>query len=433
MSGLLLALWIASIGADRIDFLGGHGSFRFTPFILMTPIVGIAELLRRARLQRPLQISSSVLGYAAVVSALITVAFVSVFGAQELPESAARAALLLSQVLGTFAIAVLARDRDDFLLLLARGALACLVVYVLFDVAEALWWIGRWPPTMRFGPAIVHFDSLQNAGPIPRLAGPVADGNRGGFVLLFYIAAIARGERRVWLRRAGITLAVLLLAATISRSATLGAVAALGMALWTGRVRVTRRVLAVASLLATAAVAAVLVRPTLLDDVAAMEYSPLAERVSPDVGSARAHVAVIERGLENATESVRRASIGLGYGNAYVVLQDIFPGNKYGNFHSLYVTMFAECGIVALVLTLVLLAGPLVFGGPWREVIAGAVAFNLFYQTTSEPTFWFVLALAWFGMTWRASGQLVYLQRDFLGGPVRRMDVVDVERASTGG
>lgn len=96
--------------------------------------------------------------------------------------------------------------------------------------------------------------------------------------------------------------------------------------------------------------------------------------------------------------------IGLGYGNSHLVLQDVFPGNKYGNFHSLYVSMFAEAGVGALVLVLVLLLTPLLVGGPWRSLIAGAVMFNIFYQTPAEPAFWFALASAWLTMPAFARG-----------------------------
>ena len=86
--------------------------------------------------------------------------------------------------------------------------------------------------------------------------------------------------------------------------------------------------------------------------------SPAAQRLSTGEGSAQSHLALIERGLGDATESVPTALIGLGYGNSHLVLQDVFPGNKYGNFHSLYVSMFAESGVAALLLTLILIFTP---------------------------------------------------------------------------
>jgi hypothetical protein len=398
MSNALLALWIALIGADRIDLAGGHGPFILTPFLALTPIVALSELVRRRRSGRRIELSRNAIGYAAVATALVCVALLSVFGAEEMPVSAARTFLLVADVAGTFVVALLCADRTDLVPVLARGAIGCLVLFVLFDLAEVLYYIGRGPELLRLGPVTARFDQLQTAGPLPRLAGPVADSNRGGFMLVFYLAIIAAGAGRRWTRRVALTAGVLLLVLAFSRSATLAAAATLVMATLTQRQRISPWWIAVGGLAVATAVTAVLVKPRLFDRVATVLESPVARRFSTNEGSAQSHVELIARGLTEATESVPRAAMGLGYGNSYLVLQDMFPGNRYGNFHSLYVTMFAEAGIVALLLTLVLMGTPLVLGGPWRALIAGAVAFNVFYQTTTEPAFWFLLALAWLTM-----------------------------------
>ena len=104
---------------------------------------------------------------------------------------------------------------------------------------------------------------------------------------------------------------------------------------------------------------------------------------------------LIGRGLKEATESLPRLAIGIGYGSAYTVLQDVFPGNRYASFHSLYVTIFAEAGIVALLCVLTMFAVPLVRGGPDRALVAGAAVFNVFYQAHTDPAFWTILVLAW--------------------------------------
>jgi O-antigen ligase len=80
------------------------------------------------------------------------------------------------------------------------------------------------------------------------------------------------------------------------------------------------------------------------------------------------------------------------------VLQDIYPGHRYSNFHSLYVTFFAESGLVALLCILLLFAVPLVRGGRYRALVAGAAVFNVFYQAHAEPQFWVILALAWLAL-----------------------------------
>ena len=398
MSDVLLILWIAFIGSDRIDLAGGHGPFILTPFLALTPLVMIAEAVRRRQMRHPIVLSRGAVAYAAAAAALLGIAVTSTFFSGEFVVSAPRCMLLVAQVVGTLAVAVLAADRDDIGRILARGALVSLPFFLVFDVMEALWWIGRAAEMIRLGPVSIRFDGLQNAGLIPRLAGTVGDGNRAGFVLLFYLVLIARGERVAWLRRVGLTLGFLLIAATISRSTTLAVVATGAVLVLERRRPPSMRVIAAAALVLAAACALVLVQPRLIDRVESLASSPLAQRLSTKEGSAQSHLALIGRGIDEATQSVPRALIGLGYGNSYLVLQDVFPGNRYGNFHSIYVTMFAECGAFALLLILMIMGTPLLVGGPWRALIAGCFAFNLFYQTTAEPTFWFVLAVSWLAM-----------------------------------
>ncbi|HXD49482.1 MAG TPA: O-antigen ligase family protein [Gemmatimonadaceae bacterium] len=395
MSGLLLSLWIATIAADRIDMLGGHGAFILTPFLALTPLVMASELARHQMRARAVRLSRGAILYALLGAALVTVVVTSVLVADDFATSASRASLLVADITATFAVAILSADREDLPTVLARGALLAFVLFFWFDVTEALWFIGRGPESMRIGSVIFHFDALQNAGPLPRLAGPVGDGNRAGFVLVFYAALIAAGERRAWLRRASLGLIVLFFLATASRSASMAGVAAFTMAALTGGVKLSPVALLVTTMVVGAAAVVVLAKPNLVKTVLTTVERPLAERVSTGEGSASSHVELIERGVSTATESIPHAFIGIGFGDAFRVLQDMFPGNRYGNFHSLYVTMFAESGIVALAITLVLLCGPLFVGGAWRPLIAGAIAFNIFYQATAEPVFWFLLAMAW--------------------------------------
>src|SRR5262249_15551926 len=190
-------------------------------------------------------------------------------------------------------------------------------------------------------------------------------------------------------------LVVLLLVATISRSALLGAAAMGLMMAVRQRGRVSLVPLVAASLIAAAGIGLFLTNPRVVRRAAAVLTAPASHRLSTSEGSAQSHLALIERGLSDATGSVPTALIGFGYGNSHLVLQDVFPGNKYGNFHSLYVSLFAESGVVALLLIVVLMLTPLIAGGPFRPLIAGAVVFNLLYQTPTEPAFWFALSASW--------------------------------------
>jgi hypothetical protein len=390
------------VGADRIDLIGGGGSFVLTPYLALTPLVLLAEVVWQRLERRHLQLPPRALVYVIISSALVTVVLISVVNALDTRTSAARALLLTADVGGTFAIVLVCRARPNAARTLARGASACLILFVAFDVAEALWWIGNGPETLRFGTIVARFGALQNVGPIPRLAGPVSDANRAGFVLLFYGLLISFGEPHPWLRRIALTLVGGLLLVTISRSAWLGALAMLLVAVihWKGRVPVTMA-LASTIILGTGLVL-FLANPEAVERVAFNLTTPATQRLSSSEGSAQSHLALIERGLADATASVPNALVGIGYGNSHLMLQDVFPGNKYGNFHSLYVSMFAESGVFALALVLILMLTPLIAGGPWRPLIAGAVVFNIFYQTPTEPAFWFALAAAWLAMPTRA-------------------------------
>jgi hypothetical protein len=95
---------------------------------------------------------------------------------------------------------------------------------------------------------------------------------------------------------------------------------------------------------------------------------------------------------------VKQVLVGIGYGNAYVMVQDIFPGNEYGNFHSLFVTLFAEAGAPAALLAIGIFVHLLINGGPYRPLIGAMIAYNLFQQAHTDPVLWLSLMLAWVGI-----------------------------------
>src|SRR5262249_4734447 len=162
----------------------------------------------------------------------------------------------------------------------------------------------------------------------------------------FFASLIGIGEPRPVLKWLALSLLMLLLLATISRSAFLGA-AAMGLVIAArGRGRVPLVPLVSASLVVVAGVGLFLANPRVVRRAASALATAATQRLSTNEGSAQSHLALIDRGLDEATESVPTALLGLGYGNSHLVLQDVFPGNKYGNFHSLYVSLFAECGVV---------------------------------------------------------------------------------------
>src|SRR5262245_11592161 len=227
MSNVLLGLWIALIGADRIALGGGRMPLVVTPFLVLTPFVVLSQAWRRRREGLRLAITRRAMIYSTTAAALLTIVLISVFVAQDVEISASRALLLIANLVATFFVVLLTVDRPDTARVLARGAAASLLLFLAFDVAEVLGFIGRTADSVRLGPVLFRFDDLQSIGLLPRLAGPVGDANRGGFVLLLYAVLIGRGERNAVVRGSALFVIVVLILTTMSRSAMLAAMATL--------------------------------------------------------------------------------------------------------------------------------------------------------------------------------------------------------------
>ena len=391
---VLLILWVALIGADRIDLLGGAGPFILKPFLALTPLVLASELLRRHLRGRPMRMTRQSSAFLTLTLLFLAVVAISVFVSPELTKSASRAVLLAADLAGTLAVVIAAGDRGELDGVFERGAVAGLLIFAAFDALQLGNLVNAVPDVWRLGSVSVDFVASTYGGIVPRLSGTVADQNRAGLVLLFYgwFVGYRPGRGPRW---GLLTLAFLLSVATLSRSAAIAGLATFVVLVLERRVRtVSFGFLFVLSIALTTSAFALVASPSAREWVGTA-LEPFAQRLSVDEGSSREHVMLIGRGIQEATSSLSRLAIGLGYGSAYTVLQDVFPGNRYASFHSLYVTIFAETGVFGLLLLLLMFGVPLARGGPYRALVAGAAVFNLFYQAHTDPAFWIILTLAW--------------------------------------
>ncbi len=417
-TSFVLIAWVALLAADRIDFLGGNAPFTLPPYLVLTPVVLALEGLRRILTRSAITIPRAAGWYGVLALTLVSLAIASVFTSPELGVSAPRVVLFVVQVLSSFAVVLVVADRSDIHSLLDRGAVVGLLLFVLFDVLQLAWLLGRVPEYLRLGPISIHIIGYTYGAFIPRLSGMVADQNRAGIPLLFFAWAVAT-RPRLGPRRGYLVLAGVLLLLTLSRSAMLAAAATIVVVILEQRIRRIAPALVLAALVSMVGVlTAVLASPTLRDALLS-SAQPLASRVSLEEGSSKVHLVVLERGIDVATASVPRAALGLGFGSAYSVLQDVFPGQRYGNFHSLYVTILAETGVFALLALLLMIGVPVFRGGPYRPVVVGMAVFNLFYQAITDPAFWTVLALAWMTLSpW------VQRKRSHAGSTLRRRSTI---------
>lgn len=395
MRELAFVLWVALIGADRIDLLGGEGPIVLTPFYVLTPLVLWGEALRRRRAGGTLFPTLPLRGsaYAAGVLVLLAVAALSVLVSRDVTTSVGRLVLLTAIACGTGLVFWSVWDDPRWGERLARGGrwgIAIAMGFSMLQVAEFLGWL---PSEWMVGPIRVRLDPYTYAGILPRVSGVTFDPNRAGLVLLTHWAVLARtGRPRAGWR--GLTIALLL--GTLSRSALLAAGAYL-LVQYRSDVVLTARRRAPglgAVLLAGLLAISLLMAPTRRERLGRF-LSPVAQRLSTAEGSAESHGSLMRQGLAEATRDVPRTMVGVGYGTSFLLLRDRFGGDRYGNFHSLYLTLWVESGMVALLLMLLLLLAPLRRATEWRALLLGAILFNVFYQSIAEATFWAILALAW--------------------------------------
>lgn len=398
MSAGLFVVWLALIGADRIDLLAGATDLRLTPFLVLTPLLLAVEAIRLLRQGGGrIEIPEGAARYALVATLLLSISLVSVFFSHDPELSGRRFALLILQVYGTLFAAVLLVQHPERSRILVRGACLGIAIAVLFNVVQAWAWLngaiatGDGPE-----PGALVFWKVWSYGPwVPRLSGAVIDMNRGGFVLLAYLFVLIRFARPSRARTGLAVLAVLSIVLTLSRSAVLALfVMSVVLVVQSGRIRLSRGAAVAATVSVSVLFALMLSFPAALLASTEAIVPPLLLRLLGD-GSSSIHIELLRHGVETGSASLRNALLGIGFGSSYTVLEEFFPGNDYGNFHSLYLTFLVETGVLALCLGALLLLYPLARSDRYRPLIAGTIAFGIFYQTNLEPIFWLVLAAAW--------------------------------------
>jgi len=388
-------MWIALLAVDRIDFLGGEGGFILTPFLILTPLLLVFEGFRVLESRAVIHLQHQGRVYLVLLLFFLSIVLISTLLAQDLLMSAKRSTLLSFLGIGTFAVAVTVSGREDSRRALVAGAKLGLIIAIVFAVLEIFAFISNLSEPFRFGFLTIELWPHTYYGIVPRISGQVMDANRGGLLMVFYLFILLRWDHPGFKRWGWLTLGSMFILLSLSRSAVLMGMITIFLIWSEGRKFQVNRRAVFAVLIGLVVLSGWLIASSSTRSSIARGLEPLAQRLSPTEASTQEHFVLLGRGLEEGAASVKRATIGMGYGNSYMELQDIFPGNKYGNFHSLYVTMLAESGVLALILSLILLVYPLGLPGAWRPLIAGFVAFNIFYQTLAEPLFWFALAMAW--------------------------------------
>lgn len=401
MSVRTLSLWLALIGATRLDLLGASGPLVVTPFLVLSPLIAAQMFWRLWAKGEAVESVDGVSDLMLAVTALMGILVLSTFASYDIATSARRVALLVVQVYLVLAVGLSFLARSDSSHIVYRGAKWGLIAVLVADVLQLVTWLTE-PAWLSGG--FVDFRPGLYFGVIPRLTGLSSDPNLGGlgiiiFTWLIWTCGPQDRTRNRWLALGAVAVLV-----TLSRSAVLAGLICAAWHAFSGRqFAVTRqRILLLLGCTLTLLIPYV-VSPSgtdVLDDIGRM----LGTRLTLDEGSSSEHVQLILLGLEVATENAKQLLIGIGYGNAFLETQSIFPGNEYGNFHSLLITMFAESGVFAAVLVGIIFLEAYRRNIQTRALVAAMFVFNLFQQSHTEPITWLILAMGW--TSWNLSRSL---------------------------
>jgi len=122
-------------------------------------------------------------------------------------------------------------------------------------------------------------------------------------------------------------------------------------------------------------------------------------RTSGEDESTSLHLQLINRAYYLLTIDSQHFFIGSGFGASPFLLTDIF-GSKYGNFHSEFLTIFVEIGLVGLILYCFLFFTPLIQVIRQRQIKKQSIIIvlyfmliidNIFYQQFAFSYYWIIL------------------------------------------
>lgn len=389
----LFMLWVATLGSDRVDLLGGVGPSQLMPYQLLTALLMLLTWGRHLRRGTLPALPPTLRGFAALLLVLAAFVAASLLQAVDFTLAAGRSVLFLATAVGVPLVLWGVSDREDLVSLLGRGARLGLIFALLLNVAQALNFAGVLGDSVFVGPIEVRFTAMRY-GFIPRFGGTAWDQNRGAMLTIAFAVLVSLPRPALPGRRGWLVLAGVMAALSLSRSAALAAIPAL---LLTPRIRGGQRSLqlGVATALAVVAIASLLQLDPSRRERTVEAVAPLAERFSPQEGSAQAHAALLGRAVEVATRDLRTLFGGIGYGMSHRVLADLQGGNRYANFHSTWMAFLVELGVLALITFGLLTFAPLRRGGPLVGLVVGIAIFNIFYTFDNDAMLWLTVTLAW--------------------------------------
>lgn len=397
---IIIIIFIALLGLDRIDFFGGKGSFNLTPFLLLSPIIFALILFDFVIRKKNILLPKNFIVFFSIVNFLLLTILCSVLFSKDIYIGIKRSILLLIQIYTSIIVCLYLFNISSYRRnkLLLYGSYLGIFLSLLFDVGQILVWFSILEPTSF---SIVNLVPPSYGLYAPRLSGLSGDMNRGGILILIYMFFVYKLASPSHLKNLSLFLGSIMILLTLSRSVILSAIIVI---LFEISLRKKIKLFSIVRALILSFLLMIIL-VVIFNKININQYFNyqvlLKERMDfSSEASGGIHIELIKKGFDITTDSIKNIVVGIGFGNAYTVLDSIFgANNKYANFHSLYVSFLTECGIFSLLALIILLFYPLLKFRYFSSLILGIIIFNVFYQIYLDPYFWFFIFFIWLNST----------------------------------
>tara|TARA_A100000164_G_scaffold189897_1_gene168575 strand:- start:2038 stop:3291 length:1254 start_codon:yes stop_codon:yes gene_type:complete len=390
----LATLIIATAGMDRIN-IGASitDSFLMTPFLVLSIIYLSTRVIFFSKSINLGWFLNNQIFLISFLIFIITLISSSIFSSDILTSS--KRLVLINLILVIF-ILMLSSIRNEHLdQILFNSSVLGSLIFLSFNFLLLLSWI----KIIVIDSPFLNLDPDTIAYYVPRLGGFSNDVNRAGFILSFftYILWISK-KNKLYINILIIT-NIFMIISTLSRSTYLFLIVLTISYILMFQKHLINIKMVFFILLPLLSLFVLTIKLDSLNIIQLDEV--IEERFSlkniSNSGSAAIHIALIKQGFNLAISKFKIFILGVGHGASYLFTTGYYwSGSKYGNFHSQYISIFAENGFFSLISFIVFsILFPLLSKNKnvFLPILIGLFFFNIFYQLSSEPLYWFAVLL----------------------------------------
>ena len=390
----LVIIMLSVSGADRINLLSNKfESFILTPYLLFSIIIIVFIVTFFYHDINFNWIKSNKLSFQ-FFSIFIITAFISVLLSDDIISSIKRIILLLIIIINSILVISCIKN-NDLKKIIYNSSILGSIIFLIFNFVIIFLW---------FKYNNLDFSSYINLKPnmisyfIPRLGGYTSDVNRGGVVLLFFTFYLYTYKRKSKYINFLILINVISLILTMSRTVYL--LSFITIFVYTLNDNVDKKRLIKYTF---SGIFISILTLIYLDDIKIIELDYLLkERLTIDYdlnrfSSSGIHLRLIYEGLTTALTNIKILLFGNGFGTSFLLIHGYYwSGTKYANYHSLYITLLVEIGILGTVSFIFYSFLIPIFKKMYSTLfplVIGLFFYNIFYQIIVEPIYWFIILL----------------------------------------